>query len=114
MATTVAVTLPKLTASLETAFTVTQLRQFVTSGLPDAVLQTFLDAAMEAIDDALGPLTAHERQRPHGDLLMLGREAASITSVVEGWAALTLAADDFELSDSGLTLRRLQDGTNPS
>lgn len=116
MATDIAVTLPAITVTAETGFTVTRLREFVTSPLSDAVLQTYLDAAMDAIDDALGPLTCTERLRAsHGDMLMLGRKAESITSVVEdaGWSVLTLAADDYELSDSGQVLYRLATGTNP-
>jgi hypothetical protein len=116
MATTVAITLPAITVTAETGFTVTRLREFVTSGLSDAVLQTYLDAAMDAIDDALGPLTCKERlHASRGDMLMLGREAESITSVVEDArnTALTLAADDYELSDSGQLLYRLRTGTNP-
>jgi hypothetical protein len=116
MATSIAVTLPRPTLSAETAFTVTMLRQFVTSGLSDAVLETYLAAAMDAIDDALGPLTCKERLATHGDLLMLGREAESITSIVEDArnTALTLAANDYELSDSGQFLYRLRTGTNPA
>ena len=116
MATAVAVTLPAITVAADSGFTVTRLREFVTSPLSDAVLQTYLDAAMDAIDDVLGPLTCKERlHASRGDLLMLGREAESITSVVEDArvSALTLAADDYELSDSGQTLYRLRTGTNP-
>ena len=114
MATTVAVTIPKLGAAAETGFSVTRLREFVTTSLSDSALQVYLDAAMDAIDDVLGPLVCHERIRScRGDMLPLGREAESITSVVEGWGAATLAADDYELSDSGMVLYRLHTGTNP-
>jgi hypothetical protein len=115
MATTIALTLPSLTAAAETAFTVTRLREFVSSGLSDAALQVYLDAAFDAIDDALGPLTVHEHLHARGELLRLSREAESITTIVEDarWSALTLAADDYELSDSGQMLTRLHDGTNP-
>jgi hypothetical protein len=116
VATSIAVTLPRPTVSATSSFTVTMLRGYVTSGLSDAVLQTYLDAAMEAIDDALGPLNCKERINVgHGELLRLGRPAASITSIVEDArsSALTLAADDYELSDSGQLLYRLHTGTNP-
>jgi hypothetical protein len=115
MATTVAVTLPTITVAAETGFSVTRLREFVTSSLSDAALQTYLDAAMAAIDDVLGPLTATDRLSASGDLLRLSRAAESITTVVEDarWAVLTLADDDYELSDSGQVLYRLSSGTNP-
>jgi hypothetical protein len=115
MSTDVAITIPTFTVAAETGFTVTRLREFVTSSLSDAALQTYLDAAMDAIDDALGPVVCHERlSATHGDMLALGREAESITSVVEGWNALALATDDYELSDSGTILYRLHTGTNPA
>ncbi len=114
MSTDIAVTLPMPTVTAETSFSVTMLRQFVVSSLSDAALGTYLQAAMDAIDDVLGPVTVHERIRScRGDMLSLGREAESITTVVEGWGAVTLAADDYELSDSGMVLYRLHTGTNP-
>jgi hypothetical protein len=116
MATTISATLPKITTAAETTFTVTALREFVTSTLSDAALGKYLDAALEAIDEELGPLNVTERLGPvRGDMLALSQEAESITSVVEDWrsSALTLAADDYELSDSGEVLYRLRTGTNP-
>jgi len=112
MSTDIAVTLPTFTVAAETDFTVTRLREFVTSSLSDSALQVYLDAAVEDVDDVLGPLTVHERFRVHGSLLPLSREAESISTVVDG--PTTLAADDYELSDSGRYLRRLHDGTNPA
>lgn len=111
MSTDVAVTLPTFTVAAETGFSVTRLREFVTTTLSDSALQVYLDAAVEDVDDVLGPLTVHERVRPHGELLPLSREAESITTVVD--YATTLADDDYQLSDSGRTLRRLWTGTNP-
>jgi hypothetical protein len=116
MATTGAVTLPAITVAGSTEFSVTRLREFVTSSLSDATLQTYLAAALEAVDDVLGPATVTERiNAGRGDLLMLSREAESIVSIVEDerWSALTLAADDYMLSDSGQLLYRLHTGTNP-
>lgn len=119
MATNVVVTLPKIGIVAETTFTVTQLRDFPgipdLSGISDAALGTFLAAAFEAIDDLLGPLTVTERLSAHGDLLLLSQEAESIVTVVEDArdTALTLAADDYELSDTGQGLYRLRTGTNP-
>jgi hypothetical protein len=117
MATTVVVTLPKITVAAETAFTVTALREFVTTSLSDAALQTFLDAAFAAIDDAVGPLEDVREILPtgSGDLLILARRADSIVSVTEDarWSPLVLDATDYELTRSGQTLVRLSTGTNP-
>lgn len=117
MATSVAVTLPSLRARAEAAFGVARLREFVTTTLSDASLQTLLDAAFEAIEDAIGPPgEAEELLSARGDLLMLNRRAASITAVVERnpFTPVPLTADDYELSRSGRLLTRLQTGTNPS
>ena len=118
MATVVGVTLPQLVAAAETGFTVAQLRAFgVTTALSDATLQTLLNAAFDSIDEAIGPPgDIEERQTVHGDLLMLNRTAASVTSVAEHdrWTPIALATDDYELSRSGHVLIRLRTGTNPS
>ena len=120
MATDIAVTLPKLSAAAETGFSVTALRGFVEGGfggLSDGTLQTLLDAAMTAIVNEIGPPgETDELITVHGDLLMLSRRAASITSIVErhGWIPVTIAADDYEVSRSGRLLTRLRTGTNPS
>ena len=112
MSTDVAVTLPTFTVAAETGFSVMRLREFVTSSLSDSALQVYLDAAFEAIDDALGPLTCHEHvHNLHGELYALAQEADSITTVVED--GVTLAADDYTLSDSGAILRRRHAGTHP-
>jgi hypothetical protein len=117
VATAVAVTLPKLTVAAETGFTVTRLREFVATTLSDAVLQALLDAALSAIDDAIGPPGERaDLVTVDGDLLPLAFRAERITSVVENarYSPLTLAADDYELSDSRRMLIRLRTGTNPS
>jgi hypothetical protein len=116
MATDIAVTLPAVTVSAESAFTVTRLREFVTSGLSDAALQVYLDAALTDIDEVLGPATIIERlSSVRGDIIRLSHDAESITTVVEDAtsSALTLAADDYVLSQSGALLYRLATGTNP-
>jgi hypothetical protein len=116
MATTIGVTIRKFTVAAETSFTVTRLREFVTSTLSDAVLQTYLAAAMDAIDKYLGPLNVVERIEPvSGEILPLSREAESIISVVEmaRGTGTTLAVNDYELSEDGTTLYRLDTGTNP-
>jgi len=112
MPTAVSVTLPTFTVVAETGFTVTRLREFLTSSLSDSALQLYLDAAMDAIDDVLGPLTVHEHVHGiHGELLRLAAEADTITTVVE--EGVTLAVDDYTLSDSGAILRRRHAGTHP-
>jgi hypothetical protein len=118
MATSIGVTLPLLSVSAETELTVTRLRTFLTSALSDAALGVYLTAALEAVDDVLGPATATERHRPvHGDILALAGEAEAITAVVEydrSTSPVTIAADDYEASDSGRLLYRLATGTNPA
>lgn len=117
MATTLAVTLPKLTVTADTvALTIARLREFVTSSVSNSSLQILVDAAYLAIDDAIGPQgDVKEFFTVHGDLIMLSRRAVSITAVSENvrWAALALAADDYELRPSGQMLVRLRTGTNP-
>lgn len=116
MATVVSIALPGISVAAETAFTVAALRRYVTSDLSDADLQPLLDAAKADVDQAAGPIAARERRRARGELLMLTQRAASITTIVEDarGAAVTLAADDWELSGTGLVLWRLRSGTNPS
>lgn len=117
MSTTVAVTLPSLSASVETvALTIARLREFVSSSVSDSSLQLMLDAAYQDIDDYIGPPgDISELFTVAGDLIYLSRRAASITSITENmtWAALTLSADDYELRRSGRLLVRLHTGTNP-
>lgn len=100
---------------MATDITVTRLREYLTTSESDAVLQTYLDAAIADIEDALGPLAVVERITPRGGLIMLGRKAASITTVVENevYGAVTLAANDYALSSSGRVLSRLSTGTHP-
>lgn len=95
------------------------LRGHVTTDLDDEALGLLLDAAYEAIDAYAGtgaagdyPASLTELISPGpGDLLMLSRPAAGITSVIE--CDSTLAADDYELIGAQM-LRRLTTGTHPS
>lgn len=117
MATTVGVTLPRLSAAAASDFTVARLRAAVKSSLSDADLQVLLDDAMHAIEEVIGrPGARTDQVTVHGDLLPLARRASSITSVIEDsrHAGITLAADDYELSDSGRILMRLRTGTHPA
>jgi hypothetical protein len=99
--------------------TVDEFRLLATTERTDAALTILLDAAAEDIVNAIGPAGAvTELIEAEGDLLRLGRPAQSIISVVEyGFVSAsvgtTLSADDYELSSSGQTLRRLRTGTNP-
>lgn len=116
MVTSIAVTLPRFAAAAESGFTVTRLRGFVATALSDADLQLLLDAALQAIEDEIGPAgTASEQLTVHGDLLPLSRRAKSVSSVTENarYSPVALAANDYELSDSGRILVRLRTGTNP-
>jgi hypothetical protein len=91
---------------------VTALRQHIETELADEALARLLEAAYEAIDEAVGAAAdVSEYFRVHGDLLLLSRRAESIASVTENDTALE--TDDYELRPSGLTLRRLDTGTNP-
>ncbi len=99
--------------------TVDELRGHVTTDLDDTALGLLLDAAYEAIDIHAGtggsedyPASITERiTAGPGDIVMLGRPASSVTSVIEH--ETTLDADDYELIN-GQMLRRLPDGTNPA
>ena len=98
------------------SLTVDQFREHITSTLGDEAIQRLLDAAYESIVIVAGPYasdgTVSEILTPRGigTLLMLSRQAESVSEVIEG--DTTLAADDYELRPSGNTLRRLDDGTN--
>lgn len=93
--------------------TVDELRDFVSSTLSDASLQLLLDAAYDEIEDAAPSAEVAELIGPvRGDLIMLGRAAASVEHVYEN--DVEIAADDYELRPSGTTLRRLSTGTNPA
>ena len=80
--------------------------------LSDEALLVLLDAAAQAIIAAHGyhGATTEWLRGGRGPLLGLSRPALSVTSVTEDNVAL--AADDYELSASGGTLRRLSGGTN--
>jgi hypothetical protein len=97
--------------------TVTQLRQFVTSSLEDAPLQTLLDAAATAIvgvAGATGEITEHvSAWDGFYHRITVARPIAAITSVTEyaGGVETILAADDYRAD--GYVLTRLGYGTNP-
>jgi hypothetical protein len=116
VATTVAVTLPKITAAAEAEFGVDQLRGFITSALGDAALGSLLRSALDSIDDFLGPTTLTEHLRSAGDVLSLGVEADTIVSVIENenGTPVTLDATDYDLPNRGQVLRRLGTGTHPA
>jgi hypothetical protein len=88
--------------------TVAELRKHVESPLEDDALRRLLDAAAEDIAQFT---TVDEYITPVGNLLPLPHPAQSVTAVVEN--SVTLAANDYALSSSGLLLRRLDTGTNP-
>jgi hypothetical protein len=103
------------------SLTVDQFREYVTSSLGDEAIQRLLDAAYESIILTAGPYASDGTiteilMSRSGPLLMLSRPAESVSEVIEGSGSLatTLAADDYELSQSGNILRRLNDGTNPA
>jgi len=105
---------PFQTAEHGLYLSVDQFRAFnAAANLSDEALLILLDAAAQAIIAAVGysgQITEWLRGG-RGPLLMLSRPALTVISIVED--DTTLAADDWELSSSGQTLRRLDDGTNP-
>ncbi len=100
--------------------TVAQLRDFIPTNLSDASLQAILDDALQTVDGALGPSgDVTEWLEASGPLLALSRPCSAVTSIVTAptWysvGGVTLAPTDYEVSQSGRTLRRLRTGVNPS
>lgn len=92
--------------------TVDALRGHIETGLGDDELGLLLDAAYEAIDLTVGPADSVSEllSAGSGDLLMLSRAAASITSVTE--CDVELEADDYALVGDQV-LRRVATGPNP-
>jgi hypothetical protein len=89
------------------------LREFVDTELSDASLQVFIDHAFETITATIGqPGTTRQWLNTSGPLAMLSRRAGHIISITED--TVTLDEDDYELSATGLQLRRLSTGTNPA
>ncbi len=90
---------------------VVEARLHITTSLGDPALQTRLDAAESVITDALGPVGAVTEivSSGSGDLVMLSRRPAAITSVNE--RDVVLNANDYAIV--GRLLRRLDTGANP-
>lgn len=80
-------------------------------------VQTLIDAASVAIDAVAGPLGEAITDHRDGGFsyLFLRRQATAISTVTEtlGSTVTTLAAGDYELRDDGVSLRRLDSGSNP-
>lgn len=96
---------------------VAEFRTHKTTALPDAALQTLLDAEEQAITGILGPVGAYTELRDGGGTyLFLRWPAASITSVTEryGNVSTVLSPTDYELRTDGVSLRRLAYGPNAS
>jgi len=95
--------------------TVDELRALHASSLTDAALNTYLDAAYEAIDKFAG-VTGDVQEllsaSSSGPLLMLSRRALAVEQVIEN--DITLASDDYQLRSSGQMLLRLNTGTHPA
>lgn len=102
--------------------TVAELRELVESDLSDTGLGILLDAADYEIIARLGVLASQTDVLPGGgNLLHLGRRAASVTSAVEramvdgvGLQDTTLVAGDYELLANGYQVQRKTTGTNSS
>lgn len=85
--------------------------------LSDDALQLLIDAAeAEIVRYAGAPDAAVEWVAGGQQVIVLGRQAASVTSIVEqadGSSPVTLASDDYEIDPSGFLIYRLRTGTNP-
>lgn len=101
--------------------TVDELKEFITTDIDDDTLQTLIDAAEAEIIEKCGALASQVdefRDSSLKTLLLLTRNATSITTVVEeilsggAYESTTLASDDYTLRHDGRMIERLQDGTN--
>ena len=101
--------------------TPTELEDQVETDLPNTALQQLIDAAERDIEGYVGPTAAYVVEySPNLDtILRLPVKASAVVSVTEYLGAesepekTALETDDYELSDNGMDLRRLSDGTNP-
>lgn len=99
--------------------TVAQLRTHIaypTGTDADAALQRLLNAAEEAILEAIGAAGALTELHTGGYLhLILSRPITTMTTVIEDvdGESLTLASDDYRFTVGGFVLERLSTGTNP-
>lgn len=97
--------------------TLAEARTHITTALVDAALQRLLDAAEDAITDAVGPVGAvtEVMNAGPGRLLMLSRHASAITSISEDTGTpIGLNANDYAITGSGRMVTRLYTGANPS
>lgn len=89
-----------------------QYRAVQPTSLTDDALVPYIQAAWHDVKNTAGPRGERtEYRRGHGHLIELGRPIAAVTEVVEG--TTTLAADDYTVTVTGESLRRLSDGTHP-
>lgn len=101
-----------------TLLTPAAFREFVTTELGDPALQILLDAAEQAIDALIGPVSGYGRSETHdggrSSIITLNAQADSIDTVTEtvGDTVTTLAADDYLLRNDRRSLERLATGTN--
>lgn len=109
---------PFETAAHGLYLSLTQAREFgLGVGMEDQALLILLDAALQDIVKAIGPLgeITEWQEAGRGDLLMVSRPILSVTSVRERWyySAIDLASDDYEVI-ADATLLRVRTGTNPA
>ena len=108
--------------------TVDQFREHVTTTLPDAALQTLLDAAEAAILEVVGEpgeVTEYITARPTGSgfapwglsvgyrRISVARPIATVTSVTEYLSDEGTVLDTTDYRASGYVLQRIPDGTHP-
>ena len=108
--------------------TVDQFREHVTTTIPDAALQTLLDAAEAAVLEVVGEpgdITEYIIARPVANgyapwglspgynRISVSRPIATITSVTEYLSDVGTVLDGTDYRASGYVLQRVPDGTNP-
>lgn len=96
--------------------TLAEAKAALTVTVTDARLQTLLDLTEQEIIERAGqPGDRTEWPEPAHDFLMLDQPAGVVTAVVEHTheSDLTLATNDYRLSNTGFGLYRLHTGTNP-
>lgn len=111
--------------SATSLITPAELREHVSSTLPDAALQRIIDAEEAEIVSRFGDTAAEQVEEFEdecpGSLLSPKRRILSVSSVVEKWpqtfiggfSSTTLDSSDYEIVPGGKQIRRLATGPHP-
>lgn len=97
--------------------TVEELREHVGDGPSDDVLERFLEAAIQALDERFGPELAYDEETsdravPYRSLVYLSRRAQSISSVTEDGTVLDVS--EYEMRSAGKSVQRLDADGEPT